>query len=79
VPGYLDDLVLVPLGIFVANRLISSEVLAECRAGAREVAANGKPVSRAAAAVIIVIWALLAALCTLWVFEAIAVRSGQEG
>ncbi|APV48850.1 hypothetical protein BWI17_03650 [Betaproteobacteria bacterium GR16-43] len=61
--GYLDDLVLVPLGIAVAVKLVPQEVLVECRARAQEIAANGKPVSRIAAAVIIGIWGLLAALC----------------
>jgi uncharacterized membrane protein YkvA (DUF1232 family) len=32
--GHLDDVVLVPLGIYVAIRLIPPEVLAECRARA---------------------------------------------
>jgi uncharacterized membrane protein YkvA (DUF1232 family) len=32
--GYLDDLLLLPLGIYVALRMIPQEVLAECRAKA---------------------------------------------
>ena len=32
--GQLDDLILVPLGIAIAIRLIPTEVLAECRAKA---------------------------------------------
>jgi uncharacterized membrane protein YkvA (DUF1232 family) len=32
--GHLDDVVLVPLGVYVAVRLIPPEVLAECRARA---------------------------------------------
>lgn len=70
--GYLDDLVLIPLGIAVAIRLIPPDVLAVCRARADQAAASGKPVSRIAAAVIIGIWAVLAALCALWVREALA-------
>jgi hypothetical protein len=37
--------------------------------------AGGKPVSRIAAAVIIGIWLLLAALCTLWAYEAFAISN----
>jgi uncharacterized membrane protein YkvA (DUF1232 family) len=70
--GYLDDLILIPLGIAVAIKLIPPEVLSECRARAAEAAASGKPVSRAAAAVIIAIWVLLALLCALWMYEAFA-------
>ncbi len=68
--GFLDDLVLVPLGIAVAIKLIPQDVMTECRAGAREAAAGAKPTSRTAAAVIIGIWVLLAALCLLWAYEA---------
>jgi uncharacterized membrane protein YkvA (DUF1232 family) len=60
--GYLDDLILVPLGIIIAVRLIPPEVLAECQDQARERIRQGKPGSRAAALVIIVIWILLTLL-----------------
>lgn len=60
--GYLDDLVLLPLGIALAIRLIPPPVLAESRAKAQELMAQGKPVSRTAAAVIIAIWLLLGGL-----------------
>jgi uncharacterized membrane protein YkvA (DUF1232 family) len=70
--GYLDDLILVPLGIAVAIKLIPPEVLAECRVRAEEATANGKPTSRVAAIVIIGIWVVLAALCALWAYEAFA-------
>jgi uncharacterized membrane protein YkvA (DUF1232 family) len=59
--GYLDDLILIPLGILLALRLVPPDVMADSRAHADEVLASGKPVSRAAAAVIIGIWVLLAA------------------
>lgn len=68
--GYLDDLVLIPLGIAVAIKLIPPDVLAECRAHVHEVEVSGKPVNRIATAVIIGIWILLAGLCTLWAYEA---------
>jgi uncharacterized membrane protein YkvA (DUF1232 family) len=57
--GYLDDLVLIPLGIWIAIRLIPRPVLDECRAKAQALAAQGKPASWAAAAVIVAIWLLL--------------------
>lgn len=64
--GYLDDLVLVPLGVYLAIKLIPEPVLAECRVKAQEVLAAGKPVNKLAAAVIIAIWLILAALCVIW-------------
>jgi len=67
--GYLDDLILIPLGIVVAIKLVPPDVLAECRARAQVAAANGEPVNRIAAVVIIGIWVLLAGLCLLWAYR----------
>jgi uncharacterized membrane protein YkvA (DUF1232 family) len=60
--GYLDDLVIVPLGIMLALKLIPSDVIAECRARSQAVMAEGKPTNWIAAGVILAIWLLLAAL-----------------
>lgn len=60
--GYLDDLILVPLGITLALRMIPAPVMTECRERAREVMAQGKPVNRSAVIVIVAIWLLLAVL-----------------
>ena len=57
--GYLDDLILVPLGIWIAVRLIPPDIMAAHRATAEISAA--KPTSKAGAVVILVIWILLAA------------------
>jgi uncharacterized membrane protein YkvA (DUF1232 family) len=73
--GYLDDLILIPLGIALAIKLVPPSVLAECRARAQETIRNGKPVSRVAGLVIVAIWLLLAALCIVWVYEAFMVQS----
>lgn len=56
--GYLDDLIIVPIGILLAVRLIPPEILAEHRAAAE--LAGQRPVSKAGAATIISIWLLLA-------------------
>jgi len=68
--GYLDDLILIPLGIALAIKLVPPSVLVECRARAQETMRNGKPVSWVAGAVIVVIWLVLAALCIVWAYEA---------
>jgi uncharacterized membrane protein YkvA (DUF1232 family) len=62
--GYLDDLVLIPLGIALAIRMIPAPVLAECREKACQVSKE-KPTNRVAAAVIVVVWLTLAALAIL--------------
>jgi uncharacterized membrane protein YkvA (DUF1232 family) len=56
--GYLDDVIIVPLGIVLAVRLIPADILAEHRAAASE--AGKRPTSRTAAVVIVAIWIGLA-------------------
>ena len=61
--GYLDDLIVVPLGVALAVRMIPDDVLSESRQKAREMVERGDtPVSRGAAAVIVVLWLALAVL-----------------
>lgn len=68
--GYLDDLILVPLGIVLALKMIPEPVLLDCRARAQ--AASAKPTNRKAAAVIIAIWLALAGLLVWLVYRAIS-------
>lgn len=63
--GYLDDLVLIPLGISIALRMIPPAVLAECRDTAQTAMSQGKPTNRVAAVVIVAIWLLLAILAVI--------------
>ena len=62
--GYLDDLVLVPLGVGLVVRLIPADVLLECRE--RAMRASRRTRSWVAAAIIIGIWLLLAGLVLRW-------------
>ena len=59
--GYLDDLVLIPLGVVLALRMIPEHVLAECREEARQ-PIKERPTSRVAVAAIVAVWLTLAAL-----------------
>lgn len=59
--GYLDDLILIPLGIALTLRMIPHEVLAEYREQARLRLEQGRPTSWVAGGIIVAIWALLAA------------------
>lgn len=58
--GQLDDLILVPLGILLVRRMISTDVMNDCRHRAEEEIRNGSPVIRVAAAAIILLWILFA-------------------
>ena len=62
--GYLDDVILVPLGIALTLKLIPDEVMLECRE--RAVSVMKKPVNWVAGAIIVLIWVGLAALCGWW-------------
>jgi uncharacterized membrane protein YkvA (DUF1232 family) len=63
--GYLDDVIVVPLGIALVLKLVPATVMAECRERAR--AAESRPVSRAGAAFMIGVWLGAAVLALLFV------------
>jgi len=69
--GYLDDLVLIPLGVWLALKLIPAEVMAECREQASVRMGSGKPMGWAAAVIIILIWLALAAACACFVYNSL--------
>jgi uncharacterized membrane protein YkvA (DUF1232 family) len=60
--GQLDDLVLVPLGVAIALKMIPAPVMLECREQASAILRQDKPINWIGAAVIVGIWLLLAAL-----------------
>ncbi len=62
--GYLDDVVIVPLGIMLAVRLIPGPLMAEFRAEAAR--REGRPTSIAGAAAIAFVWVAAAALLLWW-------------
>ena len=55
--GYLDDLILVPAGLWLVLKLLPREVLEEHRATAE--AAVSKPVSKMAAICVICVWFII--------------------
>jgi len=65
--GYLDDLILVPLGVALVVRLTPPMILSDARARAERVAI--RPVSVVAAVVIAAIWLLLLAGGGLWLWR----------
>ena len=64
--GYLDDVIIVPLGIVLALRLIPADVMAECRAEAEANRPSSKPRNYVGAVAIVAIWLLAAALAIQW-------------
>ena len=71
--GYLDDVILVPVGIWLVVRLIPAHVMAEHRELAA--AARDRPVSRTAAAIIVAIWIASAILCGWLIWRYLGAKS----
>ena len=69
--GYLDDVILLPLGIWLTIRMIPLAVLDESRARAEIELRGRRPTNRAAAVVIILLWAGSIALVVLAVLRLI--------
>jgi uncharacterized membrane protein YkvA (DUF1232 family) len=65
--GYLDDLVIVPLGIALALKMIPTGVMSEAREQAEELIKQGKPVSKSGLALIISFWVICLAIVILLV------------
>lgn len=65
--GYLDDLVLLPMGIALAIKMIPEQVLPECRMQAKELSNKKRPVNWVAGAVILFIWLVTGTLLGLWI------------
>lgn len=57
--GYLDDLILLPLGIALAIKLIPNHVLEKCRELAKEEGQQGKPKIMWGAVIIVIIWCII--------------------
>jgi uncharacterized membrane protein YkvA (DUF1232 family) len=63
--GYLDDLILLPLGVRLALALIPSQVMNESRKKAQDLLRSGQPVSWAGVVLVLAIWLLALALVAL--------------
>jgi uncharacterized membrane protein YkvA (DUF1232 family) len=71
--GYLDDLVLLPVLIWLTVRMLPSDVLTECRHKAEQwmEASHAKPLSIGGAVVIILIWILVVTATAYWFYPAL--------
>ncbi|MBO9317036.1 MAG: DUF1232 domain-containing protein [Chloroflexus sp.] len=63
--GHLDDLVITPLGIALALRMIPPEVMSDARQKAEVQLQQGKPISRAGAMMVVAIW-LVIIIAAIW-------------
>jgi uncharacterized membrane protein YkvA (DUF1232 family) len=65
--GYLDDVILAPIGVWLVIKLIPPDLFAEYRQRAAEAAV--RPTSRVGAAAIVAIWIALAVAALVWVWR----------
>lgn len=63
--GYLDDLVIVPFGIWLVLKMVPTEVLAECREKAAAVT-DRHPKNWIAAFAIVMVWFLCGIALVFW-------------
>ena len=66
--GYLDDLILLPLGIAVVVRLIPDEVMADLRRQAEE-RMHARPRSVVGAVVVVLLWLVVAVFLVRWIYK----------
>jgi len=66
--GYLDDVIIVPLGVWLVLRMIPADVIAESHAKA--LAALERPVSRGMAVAIVAIWSIALGALAVWAWRA---------
>jgi uncharacterized membrane protein YkvA (DUF1232 family) len=60
--GFLDDLIIVPLGIALTLKMIPAQVMVDARGKADDLIQKGEPVSRAGAILVIAVWLVVLAL-----------------
>jgi len=58
--GYLDDLLLVPLGIALVIKMVPPDVMQECRTQAQDHLASDRPINWVAGGIVLAIWLVLA-------------------
>jgi len=67
--GYLDDLIILPILIFFAIKLIPKNILEECKEEAKDLWKNGKPKKWYYGIPIIIIWLLVILLIWYKIFS----------
>jgi uncharacterized membrane protein YkvA (DUF1232 family) len=69
--GYLDDLIITPLGIAIALRMIPPEAMARARRESAAASEQGRINTRAGIAIVLSVWAMVAILIGVLVLRAI--------
>ncbi len=70
--GYLDDLVLIPLGVWLAMKMIPPAIIAESRSKATQYLGEARPQYKIMAVIIIAIWAAVLLLAGWLIFRSLS-------
>ncbi|MER2118995.1 MAG: YkvA family protein [Solibacillus sp.] len=62
--GYLDDIIIVPLGIMIALKMIPKDVISDCEVKAEEMMKIGKPKNWIVGSIIVLLWVVI----VIWAF-----------
>ncbi|MFQ9675075.1 MAG: YkvA family protein [Clostridium paraputrificum] len=57
--GYLDDFILLPLGIYLCLKLIPKDLFEECKKESENLFKEGKPKNYVAGGIIVFIWIMI--------------------
>jgi uncharacterized membrane protein YkvA (DUF1232 family) len=69
--GYIDDLIILPLGISIALKMIPKEVILECRGKAASERINGK-IKWFGLGIIILIWLIVLSVIAIVIYKIIS-------
>jgi uncharacterized membrane protein YkvA (DUF1232 family) len=67
--GYLDELIILPLFIYLTIRLIPPDIMVELRAQADQHLSENRPRNMTGAVVIVLIWLSIAVLLVYWLIK----------
>lgn len=76
--GYLDDLLLIPLGVWLVIKLIPTDIMDECRTQAEDTFKDGKPKNWAAASIIILIWVIVIGLIVYSIYKRCSLKQAAS-
>jgi prepilin-type N-terminal cleavage/methylation domain-containing protein len=77
--GFVDEIVLLPLAIALALKMIPAEVMSECRARALEHRPDGSRAGRIGAAMVILLWLAVVAFAAAWAHKSFAMGATGTG
>lgn len=67
--GYLDDVILVPIGIMIALKMIPKSVLTDCEVKAEEMMKKGKPKNWIVGSLIVMIWFFIIIWAIIYIYR----------